>query len=53
MFPKPAREIPAAVNPFTAEDVAAILRERAWLRHESEVVASGGGIDWIEQEISK
>jgi hypothetical protein len=43
MFPKRAPEIPAAVNPFTAEDVAAILRERGWLRHENEVAASGGG----------
>jgi nondiscriminating glutamyl-tRNA synthetase len=43
MFPKRALEIPVAVNPFTAEDVAAILRERGWLRHENEVVASGGG----------
>ena len=43
MFPKRAPEIPVAVNPFTAEDVAAILRERGWLRHENEVAASGGG----------
>src|SRR5258708_147973 len=42
MFPKRAPEIHAAVNPFTAEDVAAILRERGWLRHENEVAASGG-----------
>ena len=43
MFPKPAPEIHTAVNPFTAEDVAAILRERGWLRHENEAVASGHG----------
>jgi Anticodon binding domain len=43
MFPKRAPEIPVTVNPFTAEDVAAILRERGWLRHENEVAASGGG----------
>jgi hypothetical protein len=43
MFPKRAPEIHTAVNPFTAEDVAAILRERGWLRHENEVAASGGG----------
>jgi glutamyl/glutaminyl-tRNA synthetase len=43
MFPKGAPEIPAAVNPFTAEDVAAILRERAWLRDENEGLVSGGG----------
>ena len=41
MFPKPARETPAAVNPFTAKDVAAILRERAWLRDDNQGVASG------------
>lgn len=44
MFPKPAPEIHAAVNPFTAEDVAAILRERTWLRHENEGVTSGGAL---------
>ena len=55
MFPKRAPEIPAAVNPFTAEDVAAILRERGWLRHENEVAASGGGnksvsaLDWMSE----
>jgi hypothetical protein len=42
MFPKRAPEIHTAVNPFTAEDVAAILRERGWLRHANEVAASGG-----------
>jgi len=36
----PAAEIYAAVNPFTAGDVAAILRERGWLRQEGEAVAS-------------
>jgi len=40
MFPKPAAEIRAAVNPFTAGDVAAILRERGWLRHEGGAVAN-------------
>src|SRR5260370_615468 len=40
MFPKPAAEIHAAVNPFVAPDVAAILRERKWLRHEDEAAAS-------------
>ena len=40
MFPKPPAEIYAAVNPFTAGDVAAILRERGWLRQEGEAVAS-------------
>jgi len=39
MFPKPAPEIPAAANSFTADDVAAILRERDWLQHENQ----GGG----------
>jgi anticodon-binding protein len=42
MFPKRAPEIQAAVNPFTAEDVAAILRERGWLRHENEGTSSAG-----------
>jgi hypothetical protein len=40
MFPKPAQELHATRNPFTAEDVAAILRERGWLRHENEAVDS-------------
>jgi glutamyl/glutaminyl-tRNA synthetase len=40
MFPKPATEIHAAVNPFTGGDVAAILRERGWLRREDDAVAS-------------
>ena len=40
MFPKPAAEIYLAVNPFSANDVAAILRERGWLRQEGEAVAS-------------
>ena len=43
MFPKRAPEVPAAVNPFTAEDVAAILRARGWLRHENDGGASGSG----------
>jgi hypothetical protein len=55
MFPKPAREISAPVNPFTAEDVAAILRERGWLRQGNEVATSGGGnksvsaLDWMAE----
>jgi Anticodon binding domain len=44
MPPKPAAEIHATVNPFTARDVAAILRERGWLRDEHEAVASGRGL---------
>jgi hypothetical protein len=40
MQPKPALEIHAAVNPFTAGDVAAILRERGWLRREEEADAA-------------
>jgi hypothetical protein len=40
MFPKPATEIYVAVNPFTAGDVAAILRERGWLRREGGAVAN-------------
>ncbi len=40
MFPKPAQDLHATANPFTAEDVAAILRERGWLRHENEAVDS-------------
>jgi hypothetical protein len=42
MFPKRAPEIQPAVNLFTVDDVAAILRERRWLRHENETVASDG-----------
>jgi hypothetical protein len=38
MFAKPAPELHATANPFTAEDVAAILRERGWLRHENEAL---------------
>jgi hypothetical protein len=44
MLPKPAVEIHAAVNPFTAGDAAAILRERGWLRREKEASASGCGL---------
>ena len=40
MIPKPAREILPAMNPFAAGDVAAILRERKWLRRDQ--VDSGG-----------
>jgi glutamyl/glutaminyl-tRNA synthetase len=40
MFPEPASEIHAAVNPFAAEDVAAILRERGWLKAQNDAVAS-------------
>jgi hypothetical protein len=40
MIPKPAPEIYPAVNPFTAGDVAAILRERKWLHREDEAVAA-------------
>jgi hypothetical protein len=40
MIPKPAREIHPAVNPFTAKDVAAILRERNWLSRDDEAVAA-------------
>jgi len=42
MFPKRAPEIQAAVNPLSAEDVAAILRERGWLRDENEATSSAG-----------
>jgi hypothetical protein len=51
MFPKSAREIPAAVNPFTAEDVAAVLRERAWLRDEGDAVATGGGLKLVSAPV--
>jgi hypothetical protein len=40
MIPKPAPEIHPAVNAFAAGDVAAILRERKWLRREDEAVAT-------------
>jgi len=40
MFPEPVSEIRAVVNPFTAGDVAAILRERGWLKAENDGVAS-------------
>jgi hypothetical protein len=40
MIPKPAPEIHAAVNPFAAGDVAAILREQKWLRRGDEAVAA-------------
>jgi hypothetical protein len=43
MIPKRAVDIHAAVNPFTAGDVAAILRERGWLRREGEAAA------WLEE----
>jgi hypothetical protein len=54
MLPKRALEIPAAVNPFTAEDVAAILRERGWLRRENEATSGGGNksvsaLDWMAE----
>jgi hypothetical protein len=39
------------VNPFTAEVVAAILRERAWLRDESDAVASGGGLKLVSAPV--
>jgi hypothetical protein len=39
MFPKLAVEIHAAVNPFAAGDVDAILHERRWLRGHEEAVA--------------
>jgi len=44
MLPKPAAEIHGAVNPFTAGDVAAILREQGWLRREDEAAASEWGL---------
>ena len=47
MFPKPETEIHAAASPFTAGDVAAILRERGWLRLEGETVAS-----WLAEAAS-
>jgi hypothetical protein len=40
MIPKPAREIHSAVNPFTAGDVASILREQKWQRRDDEAVAA-------------
>jgi len=40
MIPKPAPEIYPAVNPFAAGDVAAILRERNWLRREDDAVTA-------------
>jgi hypothetical protein len=42
MPPEPAGEIRPAVNPFMAEDVAAILGEHNWLRSKDDA-ASGGG----------
>jgi len=42
MLPKSAAEIHAAVNPFTAGDVAAILREQGWLRREDEAASRWG-----------
>ena len=47
MIPKPAPEIHATANPFTAGDVAATLRERGWLRREDEGVAF-----WTEEAAS-
>jgi hypothetical protein len=41
---EPAAEIRATANPFTTADVAAILRERGWLRTESDAAASGCGL---------
>ena len=40
MIPKSAPELHAAVNPFAPGDVAAILRERKWQRHDDEAVAA-------------
>jgi len=41
MPPEPSREVPAAAaNPFTADDVASILRARGWLRQENEALAA-------------
>jgi hypothetical protein len=48
MLPEPAAEIHAAVNPFTAEDVAAILREQGWLRREEDA----GAISWLAEAAS-
>ena len=47
MIPKPAPEIHATANPFTAGDVAATLRERGWLRREDQGVAF-----WTEEAAS-
>jgi hypothetical protein len=41
---EPSAEIHATANPFTAADVAAILRERGWLKTESDAAAS-----WIAE----
>jgi hypothetical protein len=46
MFPMPAPEIHAAVNPFTAADVAAILRERSWLRQDRSLQPA---LDWMTE----
>ena len=51
MFPKRAPEIHAAVNPFTAGDVTATLRERGWLRRDGEGAASGCGLRWERAKI--
>ena len=47
MIPKPAPEIHAAVNPFAAGDVTAILREQKWLRRDDEAVAA-----WMAEAVT-
>ena len=44
MLPEHAGEYSAAANPFSAEDVAAVLRERGWLHVENEGVAA-----WLKE----
>jgi hypothetical protein len=39
MIPESAGKVSAAVNPFTAADVATVLRERGWLRSDNDEVA--------------
>lgn len=47
MFSEPETGIGAIVNPFAAAEVAAILRERGWLRSDNAAAA-----DWLTQAAS-
>jgi hypothetical protein len=44
MRPERSVHVAPSVNPFTPADVAAVLRERGWLRHESDSLA-----EWLIQ----
>ena len=39
MHPEAGAKSSSVVNPFTAADVAVVLRERGWLRDENDLVA--------------